>query len=212
MVAGAAGAFNLCQSDRNSLVSGAATGILVAASLAPPAGMVGMATAIGEWEMVRAGAFVLLLQFAGINLAGAIVFRVFGLSPNGVRYARGRVWVGVAAWLSSLAALVALLGWQFSDAVDLQRSTLAQRAAAIVQATLRESGLADPVSVDVRFTSADAPNRNTLLVRAYAQTGASGDEQAVGRDLSEMIQERLKARFEATPLVDVTVLRSPRAP
>ncbi len=39
LVAGAAGALNLCQSDRNSLVSGAATGMLVAASLAPPAGV-----------------------------------------------------------------------------------------------------------------------------------------------------------------------------
>ena len=160
LVAGAAGAFNLCQSDRSSLVSGAATGMLVAASLAPPAGVVGMAAAVGEWDMVRAGGFVLLLQLAGINLAGAVVFRLFGLSPNGVRYARGQVWVGVAAWLASLAALAALLGWQFSDAPNLQRSTQAQRAVATVQ----DSGLGKAVSVNARFTRADAPQQNTLLV------------------------------------------------
>jgi uncharacterized membrane protein len=69
LVAGAAGALNLSQSDRSSLVSGAATGMLVAASLAPPAGTIGMASAIGEWDLVRTGVFVLLLQLVGINLS-----------------------------------------------------------------------------------------------------------------------------------------------
>jgi len=46
LAAGAAGALTLVQSDRSSLVSGAATGMLVAASLAPPAGIIGMAGAI----------------------------------------------------------------------------------------------------------------------------------------------------------------------
>jgi hypothetical protein len=51
IVLGAAGALNLCQSERSSLVSGAATGMLVAASLAPQAGLIRMGAAIGEWEM-----------------------------------------------------------------------------------------------------------------------------------------------------------------
>ncbi|WP_336231445.1 DUF389 domain-containing protein [Scytonema sp. PRP1] len=49
VVAGAAGALNLVQSERSSLVSGAATGMLIAASLAPPAGLVGMAGVMGRW-------------------------------------------------------------------------------------------------------------------------------------------------------------------
>ena len=52
LAAGAAGALSLIQSDRSSLVSGAATGMLVAASLAPPAGIVGMGAAIGRWDLV----------------------------------------------------------------------------------------------------------------------------------------------------------------
>jgi len=47
LAAGAAGALNLVQSERSSLVSGAAAAMLVAASLAPPAGIIGMASAIG---------------------------------------------------------------------------------------------------------------------------------------------------------------------
>ena len=73
IVAGAAGALNLCQSERSSLVSGAATGMLVAASLAPPAGVVGMGAAVGEWDMVKSAGFVLLLQLVGINFSGAVV-------------------------------------------------------------------------------------------------------------------------------------------
>lgn len=41
LAAGVAGALNLVQSERSSLVSGAATGMLVAAALAPPAGLIG---------------------------------------------------------------------------------------------------------------------------------------------------------------------------
>ncbi len=42
---------NFVQSERSSLVSGAAVGMQVAASLAPPAGLVGMAIAIGRWDI-----------------------------------------------------------------------------------------------------------------------------------------------------------------
>jgi uncharacterized hydrophobic protein (TIGR00271 family) len=82
LVAGAAGALNLAQSERSSLVSGAATGVLVAASLAPPAVAMGMAAALGQWNMAKSSLFVLLLQLVGINLSGALVFSLIGLSRS----------------------------------------------------------------------------------------------------------------------------------
>lgn len=82
-MAGATGALNLSRSDRSSHVSGAATGMLVAAPLAPPAGTIGMASAIGEWDLVKSGVFILLPQLVGINLSGAVVFGLFGLTPKG---------------------------------------------------------------------------------------------------------------------------------
>lgn len=86
LVAGAAGAITLVQSERSSLVSGTATGMLVAASLSPPAGIIGMSMAIGRWDMVVNGVFLLLLQLSGINLSAAILFCTFGLSTKGARY------------------------------------------------------------------------------------------------------------------------------
>ena len=207
VVAGAAGALNLCQSERSSLVSGAATGMLVAASLAPPAGVVGMGAATGEWDMVKAAAFVLLLQLVGINLSGAVVFHLFGLTPRGVRFTRGRRWVGGAAWIGSAAMAAGLLAWQLSDPPDLQRSTRAQHAAAEVRQAVDGSGVARLVEANVRFTRADIPGRNTLLVLVHVQpSGRGATPEAIRQELSRAIRSRLSERFDVMPLVDVTVL------
>lgn len=98
LAAGAAGAVNLVQSERSSLVSGTATGMLVAASLSPPAGIIGMSMAIGRWDLVVNGVFLLLLQLSGINLSAAILFRIFGLSTKGARYQRGKRGVFPVSW------------------------------------------------------------------------------------------------------------------
>lgn len=205
LVAGAAGALNLCQSDRSSLVSGAATGMLVAASLAPPAGLFGMAMALGDWGMVTSAAFVLLLQILGINIAGAIVFRVFGITPRGARYDRGRTWVSYAAWGGSLLGLLALLAWQFSSSPNLLRSTQAQRATEDVKAAVENSGIARLVQANAQFTRADIAGQNTLLVTVHVQGERDRSEQTRTL-LRRAIKERLRARYNVTPLVDVTVL------
>jgi uncharacterized hydrophobic protein (TIGR00271 family) len=205
LVAGAAGALNLCQSERSSLVSGAATGMLVAASLAPPAGLVGMAAAVGEWDMVMSGGFVLLLQLVGINVSGALVFRLFGLSPRGARYSRGRGWIGASAWAVSAVAGVALVAIQLWEAPSLQRSTEAQRAKAVVQEVVQESALAMLVDSEVRFTDADIASQNTLLVQVYAQSTGEAAQEEVRRGLSDRIRSALVAEFDVTPLIDVTV-------
>lgn len=205
LVAGAAGALNLCQSSRSSLVSGAATGMLVAASLAPPAGLVGMASAMGEWDMVKSGAFVLLLQIVGINLSGAVMFRLFGLSSKGVRYDRGERWVSIAAWIGSAFLLAALLIWQLSDAPSLQHSTQAQRAAATVQQVVNESGIAKLVEAEARFTRADIEGQNSLLVELYVQSDGVLAPEEIREQLLQAIRSRLSAEFDVTPLVTITV-------
>jgi uncharacterized membrane protein len=71
LVTGAAGALNLTQAENDNLVAGTAVGLLVAASLAPPAGLVGMVLALGRWNMVVTAVLLLGLltwQFAGSGL------------------------------------------------------------------------------------------------------------------------------------------------
>jgi uncharacterized hydrophobic protein (TIGR00271 family) len=212
LVAGAAGAINLSQSERSSLVSGAATGMLVAAALAPPAGLVGMSVVIGEWDMAKSGLFLLGLQLVGINLSGAAVFRLVGLKPAGSRYSRGRGWVQKVSLLATLLALGGFLLWQFGDAPELQRATLAQRAEATAQEVVSADGYARPVRISAGFSQSDIPGQNPLLVTAYVERTPSADRSAetLERDLRQRIGRELEREVpSATPLVDVTVLDAP---
>lgn len=212
LVAGAAGALNLVQSERSSLVSGAATGMLVAASLAPPAGIVGMATAIGRWDMITSGVFLLFLQLCGINFSAALLFRVFGLSPQGTRYQRGKKRVFFSALVITAIALAGLLTWQFSNSPNLQRSSRAQRANAQVQKAVEQVGLAKLVESNVRFTRSNIGDQDTLLSVVYVQRqpGVTASSEEIRDRLTQSIQAQLlKQDFNVTPLVDVNVLETP---
>ena len=211
LAAGAAGALQLVQSERSSLVSGAAVGILVAASLAPPAGIVGMAVALGRWEMVLSGLFLLLLQLVGINFAAAIVFRCFGLSAKGARYSRGKKWVFPVTLGITLVLMTGLLGWQFSNPPNLQRSSRAQRAVAVVQKTVNDSNIVQLVETNVRFTRAATENQNTLLIVVYVlQQGSDRSSEQIQDILTQNIQDSiLQQGFNVTPLVNVVVLKKP---
>jgi uncharacterized hydrophobic protein (TIGR00271 family) len=209
LVAGAAGALHLCQSERNSLVTAAGTGMLVAASLAPPAAIIGMGAAIGDWGMVKSSAFLLLLQLAGINVAGSVVFALFGLGPKGVRFERGRTWMRWASMGAAALALGVLLAWQFWATPDLQRSTRSQRVASQVKKAVNGGTLARVVEANVRFTRADIPGQNSLLVVAYVQKlpGIRMSDAEVKKQLAATIRSEIDAdNFQATPLVAVTVL------
>jgi len=213
LAAGAAGALTLVQSDRSSLVSGAATGMLVAASLAPPAGIVGMAGAIGRWDLASNGLFLLLLQLGGINLSAALVFRLFGLSTQGARYQRGKRGVFPVSVGISAIVLTGLLIWQFSSSPHLERSSRAQRANAQLQQVVKQNDSVQLVEANVRFTRANIQGQNTLLCVVYVQrlTEATRSAEQIRADLTQSIQSRLLQDFNATPLVDVIVLEAPDA-
>ena len=209
LVGGAAGALNLVQSERSSLVSGTAVGMLVAAALAPPAGTVGMAIALGMWDMAFNGGFLLILQLVGINFAATTVFRLYGLSATGARYKRGSKWVFPVALGITTLVLVALLTLQFNLGPNLQRSSLEQRANARVQQVVEDSNLGKLVKSNVSFTRANIPEQNTMLCLVYVQRPQNtplSDRQISDR-LTQKIQTSLMQKdFQAMPLVGITVL------
>lgn len=214
LVGGAAGALNLVQSERSSLVSAAAVGMLVAASLAPPAGVIGMAIAMGRWDLVENGVFVLLLQLVGINLSASIMFRIYGMSARGARYERGKKSVFPIALGVTILALVGLLTWQFSTAPGLQRTSLSQRANTEIQTVVKNSNLVQLVEADVRFPSPNIEGQNTLLGTVYVQrkAGVSQSTQQIRDRLTKDIQTRLLQQdFNVTPLISVSVLEAPKS-
>ncbi|HEY9820797.1 MAG TPA: DUF389 domain-containing protein, partial [Candidatus Sericytochromatia bacterium] len=213
LIAGAAGALNLVQSERSSLVSGAAVGMLVAASLAPPAGVVGMAGAMGRWDMALNGVFVLLLQLVAINLSASLMFRTYGLTAQGTRYKRGKRWMFPVVLAATVLVLLSLLTWQFSTSPELQRSSREQRATAQIQKVVNDSGLANLVEADVRFPPANIKGQNTLLGNVYVQrqAGVTQSSEEIRSRLTSTIQTQLLEQgFNVTPLIDVSVLEAPQ--
>lgn len=214
VVAGAAGALYLCQAERSSLVSGASVGVLVAASLAPPTGLVGMGTAIGRWDMVSSGLFLLAVQLVGINTAGAVVFRLYGgLRPEGPRYDRGTravAWGALAVSTLGLAAMVAL---QFgSGDPGFRHATIEQRARTVIGDVVERDPDLRLAEASVRFTRAEIEDQNTLLVVVYAQRDPEAAEgrDALGERLTVDLRDAIERQgYNVTPLVSVTVLDSP---
>lgn len=209
LAAGAAGAIHLMQSEQSSLVSGAAVGILVAASLAPPAGIVGMTLVLGRFDIAMRGSFLLLLQLVGINLSAALIFRTFGLSSKGARYTRGKRWLFPLILGATVVLLSALLTWQFVPSVSLERSSLEQQATAEIQTLVQNRTDLQYLSADVRFTEATDDERNTLMALVYVKAAPTGTQPnaAISDRLSTAIKTELRQTFTSTtPVVSVTVL------
>lgn len=212
LAAGAAGALTLCQSQRSSLVSGAGAGLLVAASLAPPAGVVGIGAVLGRWDLAGGAAFLLALQLLGIDLAGAAVFRLFGVGPDGRRYPHGHRWAARAAGAVLAAALAGLLALQFGTAAPaLVRAGVEERArVAAIDAVLGDPGVR---LLDVRADLPRPPGAadHPLLVLVYVEPGAGGAaDDSVKARTARRVAEAVRARVpEVRPLVDVTVLGGP---
>jgi uncharacterized hydrophobic protein (TIGR00271 family) len=213
LAAGAAGALHLSQSERSSLVSGAAVGMLVAASLAPPAGLIGIGVVIGDGGMVGNAAFLLALQLVGINLAGAAVFWLFGVRPEGSRYSRGRRGVFIAGLGGTAILLALLLTVQLvSRAPALERSSIAQQVRNHVLAVIREQPGVEPARVVSEFTRPVIAGAHTLLVIVHVQSAGdaslspeSGAEAEA--HLARTLAVRIAERFEGVhPLVHVSMM------
>jgi uncharacterized membrane protein len=216
LAAGAVGALFLTSSDRSSLVSGAAVGVLVAASLAPPVGIAGMAAAIGRWDLVLSSTYVLVLQLVGINLSGAAVFRLFGLSQGGTRYetTSQRLFpVGIAV---STLLLGSLLAWQLTQPVALQRPDVARQASVEMQEALRANEGIEPVEVTARFPQAGMHQDSLLLGEVMVlprRDSATLSPDTLQRRLENQLQERLRRRWpHVKPLVSVVVFSRPEPP
>ena len=212
LAAGVAGALHLVQSEHSSLVSGAAVGILVAAALAPPVGTVGMAVGLARWDLVGRGAFLLVLQLAGITLTAALVLLAAGLRTSGYRYATGhrrllRAGIAVAALV-----VAALVGVQLASGADLQRSSMAREASQIVGRLVSDDPRVELLEVTGDVPSAAVPGRPRVVVTVTAELAPDADAparelaDALAADLRRELADRLP---DVVPLVDVTVLTPP---
>lgn len=191
LLAGAAGALYLVQTEHSNLISGAAVGMLVAASLAPPTGILGAAVAIADWGMAARASYLITLQLTGINLVAAGVFRYYGLNARPVRlsHGRGAVWP-VAVALSGvlflgLAALPMIGGttWEQRDLTLEARHGVVEvvrdlEHVELLDVTVRTAGFSEghllvDVSLSTRPDLADEVRRSlpALITEQVTPTG-----------------------------------------
>ena len=154
LVSGFAGALNICQSERDSLVSGAAVGILVAASLAPPVGLVGVGLYMMDWQVVLSSIFRILLQLLGIHIAATLVFFFYGkVSPRGVRFLKGSKKLGLLTTGIVILGIGALMFWQFSQPPFLRKASMNTELNEVLNTELQKIPYILVLNKDVTFTN-----------------------------------------------------------
>lgn len=208
VAAGLAGATHLIQSEHSSLVSGAAVGMLVAASLAPPTGGLGIALAIGRWDLVGPALFTISAQLVGITLVAAVVFRLYGLTAGRGRFEHGRRRLFPVAMSALSVALVALLLVQFLPAAALQTGSLAQTAAEIAADETDADSRVELLDVSARQPSRALPGPTRVLIEVDAELRSrdAGDPSRAETDLADAIRRAVDGRLEdVRAVVDVTV-------
>ncbi|WP_162053521.1 DUF389 domain-containing protein [Pontibacter pamirensis] len=209
IVAGIAGGLNIISSERDSLVSGAAVGMLVAASLAPPTGLIGMALNFGNWQLIRSGIFLLIIQLAGIQLSAALVFRFMGnVSIKGVRFASGKAYVFYLSMAVSVLVIGGLLYWQFSSPPGLQKASLNTLITEVMHTTLEEMEDVETIEISARFTRGTLPDLNPVICELYLynRSNTLSDEE-VKQQVSALLYKRIKEQnWNADPMFNITVL------
>lgn len=167
LISGFAGAVNICQSERDSLVSGAAVGVLVAASLAPPVGLVGMGIYLMDWEVVWSSVFRILLQLLGIHLTATLVFYFYGkVSPDGVRFLKGKKALGIATTLVVVLGIGAMMFWQFSNPPFLRKSSMNTEFTEALDKELKKLDYIEVINKNVSFTNTKINDKPTISYQA----------------------------------------------
>ncbi|NJW52239.1 DUF389 domain-containing protein [Salinimicrobium oceani] len=163
LISGFAGAINIIQSERDSLVSGAAVGILVAASLAPPVGLIGAGIYLMDWEVVWSSVFRVVLQLLGIHFAATLVFYFFGrVTPGGVRFLKGNK---ILTYVTSVIVLLGIGGmmfWQFSQPPFLRKASMNTELTERLDKELNKLNDIEVINKDVDFTNTKINDRPTV--------------------------------------------------
>ncbi len=209
LVAGFAGAINLIQSDRDNLVPGAAVGVLVAASLAPPTGIIGMALYFGNWQLVQSGVFLLILQLVGIQFSAALMFRYLGkITIKGARFADGKEYIYKLSLAVSGLLLAGLMYWQFSNQPNLQKASLATQITQTIRSAISEIDYIETIEVNARFTRGTLKDLNPVICELYLfnRSDSLTDEQVKSLLIKRLHKLVKDEKLNADPMFDIKML------
>ena len=212
---GAAGAISQVSADRDSLVTGTATGFLVAVSLSPPAAVLGLSVALGRWGYVQLMSFLLVLTLSGIIAGGWAALALFGVRPGDVSADRGSRSVRLSLGAVAIVLTAAMVAWQAALVPRFRKADLARDAMSLAREVVREQGEARLLESAAHFTRPDLPGvpgeALLLTVQAQPRDRVSDDVgDRIGRELQRRIGERVRNRLQGVvPFVTVTMRSAP---
>ncbi len=194
LISGFAGAINVVQSERDSLVSGAAVGILVAASLAPPVGLVGAGLYIMDWEVVWSSVFRIILQLLGIHLTATLVFYFFGkVTPGGVRFLKGNKMMTYITTAIVVLGIGGMMFWQFSQPPFLRKASMNTELTEKLDRELNKLDYVEVIKKDVSFTNTRIKGNPTV---SYNVTVLPKDTALSDAVLKKRIIDHLKQNIK----------------
>lgn len=204
--AGLAGGLFVVHSEDTSIVSGAAVGILVAAALAPPAGILGMSLVMLRWDLALGALWLIVAQLVGINVVAAVVFRWYRMRPERPEPTVGQPGVFPVSVGVSTLVLVGLAVIQLVTGPSLQRTSVVQNATQAVNRMLDDRGVVQLIDAEIRYspyrTGPDGLVATLDVVPVDAET--DGDLSELEREIQEVVQQEL-ARFDADAQIVVEV-------
>lgn len=218
MVAGAAGAQSQVESDRSSLVTGTATGFLIAAALSPTAAVLGLALVLQRWSYVALMSFQLALQYVSIVGAGALLLvLLYGVRPDDPTHGRGSSRWRNAFIAVAFAGVLALTVFQLSSGVTYSKADHSRDVVELAQQAIADVPGVALVEASARFTRPDLTDGSAeaVMVDVVVEKRVAGlEDRALETAVREAVQARLRTGLgDVVPFVRVSVLPPhPRTP
>jgi uncharacterized membrane protein len=213
LAAGIAGAQAQASSERDSLVSGTATGFMVAAALAPPAAVLGLAVPLGRWDYFGLMAFLLMLQYLAIVAGGWIGLALLGVRPAQPSVGRGDARTRSLLLAGIILATIGFVFWQTRLEPRFTQSDLSRIGLEIARDATADRGDVLLVSSSAAFTRRDiaAYDGETMLMQVIVERGAgAAPDDSIAAQLRRRVRALVAQRMkDVVPFVNVTVLPGP---
>jgi len=212
LAAGAAGAQTQVQSERDSLISGTAAGFMVAAALAPPAAVLGLAVPLGRWDYMGLMAFLLVLQYLAIVVGGWLVLHGFGVRPAEVSVGRGTARARTVLVAGVAAALIGLVVWQTQGEPRFTKADLSLTALEITRDAVDEVEGVAYVDGSAHFTRPELERYGgeVLLFEVLVEDTGGRDAALVEAEIRDGVRRLVEERMQrVVAFVQVVVLPGP---
>lgn len=213
VVAGAAGAQSQVEGNRSSLVTGTATGFLIAAALSPTSAVLGLSFILRRWDYAQLMLFQLALQYVAIVSGGWLAVNVYGVGPKQPSMGRGSLAVrrGIAA--AVMLATIGLAFWQTQHGPRFLKADYNRDIATVARRAVQALPGVRFVEGEAYFTAnqqTDIPQESVVVRLLVANETAAMPSDSLASRVRERVHAALRDEIAGiAPFVVVSVVPGP---